>query len=712
MTGAHVVNSTEQVRAAFSLLFLSKFYQGSPTWDLGPMQCSIALPHSKSWLSYLCICANSIASSLFQLFIFFILVPFISSISFRIPSFDRNATTMFYEGDAQVLEEAIQMNDYDYLSRVGRATYFQHVPIWDKATQRLTDFTTHFSFSIETLRPDHYGHGLVFYLVPVNFQIPLNSDGGFLGLFNTTTLATPTRNKIVTVEFDSSVDGQYWDPPVQHVGICVNTLRSAIYVPWNASLHSGVVANAWVDYNSRNKRLSVFLTYADNPTFDGKYNFSYEVDLREVLPEWVSIGFSAATGRYVEANKVHSWEFNSSLEMKERNVTADGEKQKEEVNKWMVGFAASWGAVFICGLIIASVMFWRRKITSKKRKKTVGLTSINTDLERGTWPKKFSYEELVASTNNFSEERKLGEGGFGSVYKGYLTDFDMFVAVKKISSRSKQGKKEYLTEVNVISSLRHRNLVRLIGWCHQRGQFLLVYEFMPNGSLNTHLFGNKIFLSWEVRYKIALGLASALLYLHEEWEQCVVHRDIKSSNVMLDSGFNAKLGDFGLAKLMDHELGPRTTGLAGTWGYLAPEYISKGKASKESDVYSFGVVALEIACGRRPVENTEDETTMRLVEWVWELHGNGLVLEAVDKSLDTAFDVKQMERLMIVGLWCAHPDHSLRPSIKQAIQVLSFEAALPELPQTMPVPVYRVPTTSESHSSHGSITETSLSVGR
>ncbi|KAG9440107.1 hypothetical protein H6P81_020272 [Aristolochia fimbriata] len=216
----------------------------------------------------------------------------------------------------------------------------------------------------------------------------------------------------------------------------------------------------------------------------------------------------------------------------------------------------------------------------------------------------------------------------------------MFVAVKKISSGSRQGKKEYLTEVKVISSLRHRNLVRLIGWCH--GQ-----------------------------------------------------------------------GDFGLAKLMDHELGPKTTGLAGTWGYLAPEYISKGKASKESDVYSFGIVALEIACGRKALESMDDESmVVRLVERVWELHGNGRVMEAVDTRLGTDFDVIQMERLMVVGLWCAHPDHSLRPSIKQAIQVLSLEAPLPELPQTMPVAIYRAPTGTESQSSHGSITYTSVPEGR
>jgi serine/threonine protein kinase len=150
----------------------------------------------------------------------------------------------------------------------------------------------------------------------------------------------------------------------------------------------------------------------------------------------------------------------------------------------------------------------------------------------------------------------LGQGGFGAVYKGYLTDhLDMPIAVKKISRELKQEKKEYITEVKIISRLRHRNLLQLIGWSHNnKGKFLLVYEFMPNGSLDAHLFGKRSPLPWAVRYKISLGLAYALLYLHEEWEQCVVHQDIKSSNVMLDSSFIVKLGDFGLARLMNHEV--------------------------------------------------------------------------------------------------------------------------------------------------------------
>ncbi|CAN0865086.1 L-type lectin-domain containing receptor kinase IX.1 [Linum grandiflorum] len=228
-------------------------------------------------------------------------------------------------------------------------------------------------------------------------------------------------------------------------------------------------------------------------------------------------------------------------------------------------------------------------------------------------------------------------------------------------------------------------------------ELLLVYEFLPNGSLDQHLFGGgersrtTVVLDWPVRYKIAQGLASGLLYLHEEWEQCVVHRDIKSSNVMLDSNFNAKLGDFGLARLVDHELGSQTTVLAGTMGYLAPECVTTGKASKESDVYSFGVVCLEIACGRKPVDPKQELRKVRLVEWVWDLYGQGEILEAVDWKLGGGLDSEEVERLMIVGLWCCHPDEMNRPSIRQVISVLKMEAPLPSLPAKLPVPMYYAP---------------------
>jgi serine/threonine protein kinase len=194
------------------------------------------------------------------------------------------------------------------------------------------------------------------------------------------------------------------------------------------------------------------------------------------------------------------------------------------------------------------------------------------------------------------------------------------------------------------------------------------------------------------RYEVILGLGSALLYLHQEWEQCVLHRDIKPSNVMLGASFSAKLGDFGLARLVNHGRGPYTTGIAGTMGYMEPESMVSGRTCVESDVYSFGVTLLEIACGRRPaVARDEAEEAIHLVQWVWDSLGDGKIIEAADTRLNMVFDHREMECVMVVGLWCAHPDRGLRPSIKQAINVLRFEAPLPSLPEKMPLATFKVP---------------------
>ncbi|XVF71372.1 hypothetical protein PTKIN_Ptkin12aG0032100 [Pterospermum kingtungense] len=333
--------------------------------------------------------------------------------------------------------------------------------------------------------------------------------------------------------------------------------------------------------------------------------------------------------------------------------------------------------------VISILVFFMRKIRIHQEEKTEDSKeddSIDHEFENGSGPRRFSYVELVQATNNFAEEGKLGEGGFGAVYRGFLPMLNLCIAVKRSSKMSNQGRKEYISEVKIISKLRHKNLVQLIGWCHKKGEFLVVYELMPHGSLDSHLFGTlNDQLSWGMRYKIALGLASAILYLHEESEQCVVHRDIKSNNVMLDSNFNAKLGDFGLARCMNQESEHEMTGLAGTLGYMAPEYISKGQVSKKSDVFSFGVVALEIASGRRSLEPQNREADVSLVDKVWTLYENGRLLEVADEKLCMEFDMEQMECLLIVGLWCAHPDHNLRPSIRQALQVLHFEAPFPNL---------------------------------
>ncbi|XP_011012057.1 PREDICTED: L-type lectin-domain containing receptor kinase IX.1-like [Populus euphratica] len=635
-----------------------------------------------------------------------LILPFTNSVYFQISQF--NETNMYYQGDAVASSGHIEFNLMNYINRVGCTTYPERVRLWDSSSGKLSDFTSHFSFSIDTFNAPNYGHGIAFFLAPVGFQIPPNSAGGFLGLFNTTTMKS-SQNQIVSVEFDS-YPNEEWDPKVEHVGINNNSIISAAYTPWNASFHSGDTAEAWITYNSTDRNLSVFWKYQTTSNPGENSSLFYIIDLSKFLPEWITVGFSAATGQNLERHRLLSWEFSSSLNIEETK----GKNSKK--SKIIIGVIVSV-LVLIAGATTTFVILWRRKQMITRKGAAEKMTSINEALERGAGPRRFSYDDLVSATNNFSDQRKLGEGGFGAVYRGYLNDMNVEIAVKKISRSSRQGKKEYITEVKTISQLRHRNLVQLIGWCHDKGEFMVVYEFMPNGSLDSHLFGKKKMspLSWAVRYKISHGLASALLYLHEEWEWCVVHRDVKSSNVMLDSGFNVKLGDFGLAKLVDHdELGPRTTGLAGTFGYLAPEYISTGRASKESDVYSFGVVALEIASGRKANDPIDQKSEMSLVEWIWDLYGCGNLSLAVDKRLDIKDfdDEKQVERLMIVGLWCAHPDYKLRPSIRQAIHVLNFEAAIPNLPPKMPVPVFHVPLPSLTSSEPSSITNTGLDAGR
>ncbi|KAM4108858.1 hypothetical protein ACB094_03G077100 [Castanea mollissima] len=522
---------------------------------------------------------------------------------------------------------------------------------------KVTDFTTNFSFIIKAVN-QYAADGLAFFISPFNSSIPNNSAGGYLGLFSNETAINGTQNQIVAVEIDTYKN--YWDPSdpssYTHVGIDINSIVSnkSEALPPSMNITNGSTTNVRVSYDSTSQILSVFLTYATEPPI----SLSSIADLT-ILPEWVSVGFSATTGTSIELHTILSWSFNSTLE------AGNHEKKKLAL---IICLAVSSGVVS-CGIGLLWFICWRKR-AGGNTEDSGDDGNMDDEFEIGKGPRRFTYRELLNATNNFAERGKLGEGGFGGVYKGLFSESNVEVAVKRVSKGSKQGKKEYKSEVKIISPL------------------LLVYEYMPNGSLDSHLFGAKIMLKWPVRYDIAQGLTSAVLYLHEEWEQCVVHRDIKSSNIMLDSNFNAILGDFGLARLVDHELGLQITVLAGTVGYLAPECFSTGTASKESDVYSFGVVCLEIACGRKPVDPRAEPSKVRLVEWVWDLYGNGQLLEAVDKSLGMEFDEGQIKSLMVVGLWCCHPDPTSRPSIRQVMHILNFEASLPNLPSKFPVPMY------------------------
>ncbi|WRX16635.1 Protein kinase domain - like 10 [Theobroma cacao] len=617
--------------------------------------------------------------------------------NFNFTPLNPNVREIDYEGDASPSDNGIQLTinqmNKGLDGSVGRATYSKPMHLWDNSSGNivLADFTTQFSFVIDSLKSSSIkADGFAFFLAPNGSKIPPDSEGGFLGLES----GDPTciNDSFVAVEFDTYPNP--WDPvKYDHVAIDRNAVNNSLKILrwWWSDTENGGMVDAFISYNSSTKNLTVALLDTDDITRKNSSSLSTILDLSKDLPEWVTFGFSGTTGSSFELHTIYSWSFSSSLEI-DNNISDHEPNFKRRKNRTGLAVALGVAGALVGGIFLVWLAsLYRKKFGRDEENGHVIDEEIDDEFERGTGPRKFSYDELAHATDNFQDVGKLGEGGFGGVYKGFLRDSSSYVAIKRVSGGSKQGIKEYASEVKIISRLRHRNLVQLIGWCHDKKELLLVYEFMPNGSLDSHLFQENSLLTWEVRYKIAQGLASGLLYLHEGWEQCVVHRDIKSSNVLLDSDFNAKLGDFGLARLVDHAKGSQTTVLAGTVGYLAPECHIAGKASRQSDVYSFGVVALEIACGKKPIDPKAGEGKVNLVERVWELYGTGKLLEACDPRLRGEFVKEEMEQLLIIGLWCAHPDENSRPSIQQAIHVLNFEAPLPILPSKKPMPIYYAP---------------------
>ncbi|KAJ4909594.1 putative LRR receptor-like serine/threonine-protein kinase [Raphanus sativus] len=293
-------------------------------------------------------------------------------------------------------------------------------------------------------------------------------------------------------------------------------------------------------------------------------------------------------------------------------------------------------------------------------------------------PYTFTYSELKSATQDFNLSNKLGEGGFGPVYKGNLKD-GREVAVKLLSVGSRQGKGQFVAEIVTISTVLHRNLVTLYGCCFEGDHRLLVYEYLPNGSLDQALFGEKsIHLDWSTRFEICLGVARGLFYLHEEARVRIVHRDVKASNILLDSQMVPKVSDFGLAKLYHDKKTHISTGVAGTIGYLAPEYAMRGLLTEKTDVYAFGVVALELVSGRPNADEMLEDDKKYLLEWTWNLHEKGREVELIDDRL-SEFNVKEVKRVIGVALLCTQASHSLRPPMSRVVAMLSGDVEVSEV---------------------------------
>ncbi|KAL4633093.1 hypothetical protein ACB092_04G096500 [Castanea dentata] len=343
-----------------------------------------------------------------------------------------------------------------------------------------------------------------------------------------------------------------------------------------------------------------------------------------------------------------------------------------------VGGGLSVGAIVgivlaSCVILVLILVFLRMKgYLGKKDLEDKELRGL--DLQTGY----FTLRHIKAATGNFDPTNKIGEGGFGPVYKGVLSD-GALIAVKQLSSKSKQGNREFVTEIGMISALQHPNLVRLYGCCIEGNQLLLIYEYMENNSLARALFGreeHQLHLDWPTRRKICLGIARGLAYLHEESRLKIVHRDIKATNVLLDKDLNAKISDFGLAKLDEGEQTHISTRIAGTIGYMAPEYAMRGYLTDKADVYSFGVVALEIVSGKSNTNYRPKEEFVYLLDWAYVLQEQGNLLELVDPRLGSSYSPEEAMRMLSLALLCTNPSPTLRPSMSSVVSMIEGKCAV------------------------------------
>ncbi|KAJ0971654.1 hypothetical protein J5N97_019613 [Dioscorea zingiberensis] len=318
--------------------------------------------------------------------------------------------------------------------------------------------------------------------------------------------------------------------------------------------------------------------------------------------------------------------------------------------------------------------------TSKKPYSSYGLVSASPlvglpEFSHLGWGHWFTLRDLEYATNRFAKENVLGEGGYGVVYQGRLIN-GTDVAVKKLLNNLGQAEKEFRVEVEAIGHVRHKNLVRLLGYCIEGIHRMLVYEYVNNGNLEQWLHGamrQHGVLSWDNRMKIILGTAKALAYLHEAIEPKVVHRDIKSSNILIDGEFNAKISDFGLAKLLGSGKSHVTTRVMGTFGYVAPEYANTGLLNEKSDVYSFGVLLLEAVTGRDPVDYARPANEVNLIEWLKMMVASRRAEEVVDPSLDVKPATLVFKRVLLTALRCVDPDSDKRPKMGQVVRMLEAD---------------------------------------
>ncbi|KAL6508892.1 hypothetical protein OROHE_021451 [Orobanche hederae] len=569
--------------------------------------------------------------------------------------------------DIQPDGRVVHSNDTETFG-VGHTFYTRPFRFKNSNTTDAFSFSTSFVFGIIPENPFFTFHGMTFAIAPSK-QVIDASSSQHLGLFNRTNDGNAS-NHVVAVELDTFKNLELGDMDGNHVGLDINSIVSVLAatagyydnengVLQNLTLASSREICAWIEYDGVEKILNITLSSTS------------------AQEEEMFVGFTSATGVLVQTFDVVGWSFQMNGKAQEIDISKVPPLpiKRKSTKKKKLGLALG---LSLGGLLVVSLISVFAFVVFQRRKRKFAEVLESWEVQYGPHP--FAYKDLYAATKGFKESELLGKGGFGQVYKGTMPELGAQVAVKKIWHESGQGMKEFVAEIATIGRLRHPNLVRLLGYCRRKGELFLVYDYMPNTSLDNFIFNSnpESSLTWKQRVKIIIDVAEALACLHEEWCEVIIHRDIKASNVLLDAELNGKLGDFGLARFGNNNGNDaKTTHLAGTLGYIAPELARKGKATTATDIFAFGAFCLEVICGRRPVELQGRQEAVILVDYVLDCWFKEQLSEAVDPKLKGEFDVEEMKLVFKVGLLCSHAVPAVRPSMSQVLKFLTGKEPLP-----------------------------------
>ncbi|TKY48870.1 L-type lectin-domain containing receptor kinase VII.2 [Spatholobus suberectus] len=587
-----------------------------------------------------------------------------------------NSTNINLYGNASIETSILTLTNQSFFS-IGRAFYPHKIPTKLAKSSTFLPFATSFIFSIAPIKNFITGHGFVFLFTPSR-GVNGTTSAEYIGLFNLSNEGNP-QNHVFGVEFDAvRNEEEFNDISDNHVGVDINSLRSSTSHEagyWGGKdekefkvleIKNGENYQVWIEFMHSQLNVTMARAGQKKPRVP---LISSNVNLSGVLLDETYVGFCASTGRIIDSTRILAWSFsNSNFSIGDALVTENLPVFVHH-KRWFSGARAL--AVGVTSIVCVSIIGYGYVAFFVLRRGKAGEEVEDWELEY--WPHRISFDAIDAATRGFSEENVVAVGGNGKVYKGVLHGVE--VAVKRIPQEREEGMREFLAEVSSLGRMKHRNLVGLRGWCKkERCNLILVYDFMSNGSLDKRIFEceERMMLTWEERIQVLKNVATGILYLHEGWEVKVLHRDIKANNVLLDKDMNARLGDFGLARMHDHHgQVASTTRVIGTVGYIAPEVIRTGTASTMSDVFGFGILVLEVICGRRPIEVHKPG----LIEWLIALLVQGQLHSAVDGRLKAkgGYTVEEAERLLHLGLLCSNSDPSVRPTMRQVVKMLEGE---------------------------------------